>query len=176
MEVRALFGRIVLRWKHQQLPKLVPSRFLDSSPHWRCTNTTGLHTLHSPPKKASKPQIEIWSTRNQWSWEPLWIKSAYTLVTLGPFESPFTLGPKVFAHYNCCWGSFENKVAYFHITFAILGLFERVELTHYSCYCDPLESRVAYNWSWWHSPFGSRRLIRNGAVLHRGLCVTIPKI
>jgi len=34
------------RRRHQQLPKLVPSRFLGSSPHWRCANTTRSHTLH----------------------------------------------------------------------------------------------------------------------------------
>jgi len=37
--------QFLARWRHQQLPKLVPSRFVDSSPHWRCTDTTGSHTL-----------------------------------------------------------------------------------------------------------------------------------
>ena len=33
----------------QQLPESPPSRFLGSSPHWRCANTTGPHTLHWRP-------------------------------------------------------------------------------------------------------------------------------
>jgi len=44
MEVRALFG--LTCWRHLQLPKLVPSRFLGWSPHWRCANSTGSHALH----------------------------------------------------------------------------------------------------------------------------------
>jgi len=37
-----------------------------------------------------------------------------------------------------------HPTAYLHIAFVIVGLFEGVGLTHYSCYCDPFESRVAY--------------------------------
>jgi len=51
MEVRALFGWIV--WRDDIL-KLAPSRFLGSSRHWRCANTTGPSTLHSEPIATSK--------------------------------------------------------------------------------------------------------------------------
>jgi len=33
----------------------------------------------SHQEKASTPQIEMWSTGNQWSWGTLWKKSAYTV-------------------------------------------------------------------------------------------------
>jgi len=36
------------------------------------------------------------------------------------------------------------KARYLHITFVIVGLFESVELTHYSCCCGLFESKVAY--------------------------------
>jgi len=37
----------------------------------------------------------------------------YSYFGLAPFQS------KVFTHYNCCWGPFESKVAYLHITVAV---------------------------------------------------------
>jgi len=42
------------------------------------------------PKKASIPQIEIWSTRNQWSYGVLWKKSAYALqLLLAPVKARY---------------------------------------------------------------------------------------
>jgi len=41
----SVWPKRLVRWRHQQLLKSVPSRFLGSSPHWKCANTTGPHTL-----------------------------------------------------------------------------------------------------------------------------------
>jgi len=45
--------------------------------------------------------------------DPLKEKCLYITVNLGPTES------KEFTHCNCCWGSFESKVAYLHVTVAV---------------------------------------------------------
>jgi len=37
---------------------------------------------HLAPKQSFDPQIEIWNTRNQWSWGALWKKGTYTLEAL----------------------------------------------------------------------------------------------
>jgi len=87
----------------------------------------------SPSTKVSTPQIEIWSTINQWSWGAFWKKNACTLYYFGPFEQGiFTLQlllggglwkqsslpihyscswaplkPRYFTHYNCDWGALK---------------------------------------------------------------------
>jgi len=73
----------------------------------------------SPPKKASTPQIEIWSTRNRWSW------GSFERKVLRPIHYsyfwPFSKQTSIFTHYSYCWAPLE--VRYF---------------THYSCYWGPL--------------------------------------
>ena len=48
---RCLWPKRLARWWHQQLSKLAPSRFQGSCPHWKCANTTGLHTLQWRPMR-----------------------------------------------------------------------------------------------------------------------------
>ena len=73
------------------------------TPDWGVHAVTGAQNSVPSPlssrKKASTPQTDIWSTRNQWSLGALWKKSAYTLQLLwAPLKARYlhittTVGP-----------------------------------------------------------------------------------
>jgi len=86
------------------------------------------HSIPSPlipPKKASTSQIQIWSTRNQWSWgpferkvlrpidysyfRPLWKQGIYTLQLL--FEAPLQAKQPTYT-LQLPLDSFQSKVLY----------------------------------------------------------------
>jgi len=49
----SLWPKCVERWRHQQLPELAPSRFQDSSPHWRYVRRQPSRTRFSHPWSVS---------------------------------------------------------------------------------------------------------------------------
>jgi len=67
-----------------------------------------------PPRESFDPPkyeaLEISEVRGAFERKVL---MHYSYFGLAPFQS------KVFTHYNCCWGPFESKVAYLHITVAV---------------------------------------------------------
>ena len=97
----------------------------------------GRPTLSQGPKIQSRhhlaPQRKLrspnWNMKHQKSVKlggPLKEKCLCITVTLVPFES------KVFTHYNCRWGRFENKVAYSYITVAVGPLWKQGTLHQWS--------------------------------------------
>ena len=117
------------------------------TPNWGGTKFSPVTTY--PQRKLRPSKFKYEALEISEAGGPLKKKCLYITVTLDPLES------KVFAHYICCWGPFERKVAYLYVTVAvgplrkqgtlhiavdIGGLFERVVsvLTHYICYCKPL--------------------------------------
>jgi len=99
----------------------------------------------SSPKKTSTAQIEIWSTRNQWSWgllkekclsyfEPLWKQGTlhFTVAIGGPFENVV----------SCYCGPFESRVLT-QGSSCWARLWSRVP-AHSSCCWEPFESRLAF--------------------------------
>ena len=76
---------------------------------------------HLVPKKSFDPQIEIWSTRNQWSWRVLWKKSAYSTLQL----LSVLLKVRYLHIATAIGGPFESKAAYLYITFAVGPLWKQ---------------------------------------------------
>ena len=129
------------------------------TPNWRHAVTGAQNSVPSPlrpPKKASTPQIEIRSTRNQWSWGALWMKSAYTLQLLyGPLWKQSSL----LIHYNCCWALLNARY-----------------LTHCTCYWGPLWKRSEPTctfqlllWSLWKQRTYAMQLLL-GALVKQSTC------
>ena len=95
---------------------------------------------HFAPKKPSIPQIEIWSTRNQWSWGSFERKVLIYYSYFGP------LWKQGITHYNCCcrplWKQSSLLIhcsCYWDPVESVVSL-----LTHYSCYCGPLWKSRTY--------------------------------